>query len=219
MGTFLTETAVRKTFLDRMDEGEKLQAVARGTDLLGKPVYAGKTDRRGLILRLSRSYEVKEEESVPLGRLDKKLKRMALVKGTYLAPPGEPAFSSDKLHAVYDAERETLKGLLEPGEELMTVGMAREPGLGDKDYFYVAFTNQRVILARLRGRREVSQVEGVALADLESFEMRNGNDPVPIDIPVFQGQEERLFFSFADGLERRLLVTDLFGHRREDAPD
>lgn len=219
MGTFMTETTVRKTLIDRLDEGEQIEAVARGTDLLGRPYFVGKTDKRGLILRLSRSYEVKEVESVPLGKLDKKLRRMALVKGIYLAPPGEPPFKSDKEQALYRQEKQALEQVLEPGESVMTLGLCREPGASEATFYFLAFTDRRLLLAKLSGKREIGDIESIPLDALESFELRHGDDPVPIDIPLVASQEARLYLKYKDGPERKLLITDLFGHRREDAPD
>jgi Bacterial PH domain len=219
LASFITEVTVRKTLIDRLEDGEQLAVVARGTDLLGRPYFVGKTDKRGLVLRLSKSYEVKEEESIPLSKLDKKLKRMALVKGIYLAPPGEPPFKSDKERALFEAEKESLKQVLEPEESIMTLGLCRDPGMSGKSFYYIAFTDRRIILAKLSGKREIADVEGIPLDELESFELRHASDPVPIDIPVVTGQEERLFLQFKNGQERKLLITDLFGHRREDAPD
>jgi hypothetical protein len=219
MSSFLTETTVRKALIVRLEEGEQIEAVARGTDLLGRPYYVGKTDKRGLILRLSKSFEVKEEESVPLGKLDKKLKRMALVKGIYLAPPGEPPFKSDKERSLFEMEKEALEQVMEPGETIMSLGLAREPGHGEGAFYYLAFTDRRIVLARLSGKREIADVEGIPLGELESFELRNGDDPIPIDIPLVASQESRLYLQEENGTRRRLLVTDLFGHRREDAPD
>ncbi|MHB8896260.1 MAG: hypothetical protein ACYC99_13930 [Candidatus Geothermincolia bacterium] len=215
----MTETTVRKQLLDFLEEGEQIEAVARGTDLLDRPHYAGKTDRRGILLKLSKSYEVKGKEIIPLGKLDKKLRRLALGKGLIMSPPGEPAFKNDKERGLYEASSETLKKRLEEGESVLTMGMARHPDLKDPKYYYLAFTDKRFVMAKLSGNRDIYLVDGVPLDELESFELRHGDDPIPIDIPLFMGQEERLYVRYKDGSERTFLVTDLFGHRREDAPD
>src|SRR5665647_39954 len=107
----------RNALADRLAEGEKLDAVARGTDLLGRPHYVGKTDRRGIVLRLSKSYEPRDEESISLKKLDKKLSRMAIGKGLWLSPPGELHFSTDKEKALFNSEKEALEEHLEEGEE------------------------------------------------------------------------------------------------------
>lgn len=65
----------------------------------------------------------------------------------------------------------------------------------------------------------MEEVEAVQLADIEDFYLLHGKKPVPIDTPLFSGQELSLQLRFADGRERRFLLTDLHGHRREDAPD
>jgi len=219
VGTFITETSVRNALSDRLAEGEKLDAVARGTDLLGRPHYVGRTDRRGIVLRLSKSYEPRDEESIPLKKLDKKLSRMAIGKGLWLSVPGEPHFSTDKEKALFNAEKEALEEHLDEGEELMTLGMARDPDISRTLFYYLAFTDRRLMMARLRGDRVIGDVEGIPLAALESYELRNGDDPVPIDIPAMSSQEQKLFIKYKGGRERKFLMTDMFGHRREDAPD
>lgn len=219
MGTFITETSVRNALSDRLGEGEKLDAVARGMDLLGRPHYVGKTDRRGIVLRLSKSYEPKDEESIPLKKLDKKLTRMALGKGLWLSPPGELHFSTDKEKALFNTEKEALEEHLEDGEELMTLGMAKDPDISKPAFYYLAFTDRRLMMAKLSGDRVIGDVEGIPLAALEFYELRNGDDPVPIDIPAMSSQEQKLFLKYKGGRERKFLLTDMFGHRREDAPD
>lgn len=219
MGTFITETSVRNALSDRLAEGEKLDAVARGTDLLGRPHYVGKTDRRGIVLRLSKSYEPRDEESISLKKLDKKLSRMAIGKGLWLSPPGELHFSTDKEKALFNSEKEALEEHLEEGEELMTLGMARDPDISRILFYYLAFTDRRLMMARLRGDRVITDVEGIPLAALEFYELRNGDDPVPIDIPAMSSQEQKLFIKYKGGRERKFLMTDMLGHRREDAPD
>ena len=219
MGTFITESSVRNAFSDRLADGEKIEAVARGTDLLGRPHYVAKTDRRGIALRLSKSYEPREEESVPLRKLDKKLQRWMIGKGLWLSPPGELHFSTDRERALFTAEKEALEEHLEEGEEIMTLGMAKDPDPSRIVYYFLAFTDRRLMMARLKGDREISDVEGIPLAALESYEMRNGDDPVPIDIPAMSSQELKLFIKYKGGRERKFLVTDMLGHRREDAPD
>jgi hypothetical protein len=109
MGSFITETSVRNVLLERLADGEKLDAVARGIDMLGRPHYVGRTDRRGIVLRLSKSFEPRDEESIPLKKLDKKLTRMALGKGLWLSPPGELHFTTDKEKALFAAEKEALE--------------------------------------------------------------------------------------------------------------
>jgi hypothetical protein len=218
LGTFLTETTVRKVLLDLVDEDESIEAVTRGTDLLERPVFVGKTNRRGLLVRLSRSFEVKETETIPLGKLDRKLRRMALVKGTYLAPPGDLLSRTDKEKALFESAKELLELDLESGESIITLGMARD-GNKDPAYFYVAFTDRHIILAKLAGKREIAETESMELGDIEAWELLVGDDPVPVDIPLLSSQEQRLVIRRGDGTERRLLITDLFGHRREDAPD
>lgn len=64
----------------------------------------------------------------------------------------------------------------------------------------------------------MEEVEAVRLADIEDFYL-HGKKPVPIDTPLFSGQELSLQLRFADDRERRFLLTDLHGHGREDAPD
>jgi len=219
VGTFITETSVRNALSDRLAEGEKLDAVARGTDLLGRPHYVGKTDRRGIVLRLSKSYEPRDEESISLKKLDKKLSRMAIGKGLWLSPPGELHFSTDKEKALFNSEKEALEEHLEEGEELMTLGMARDPDISRILFYYLAFTDRRLMMARLRGDRVITDVEGIPLAALEFYELRNGDDPVPIDIPAMSSQEQKLFIKYKGGRERKFLMTDMLGHRREDAPD
>ena len=219
MGTFLTETTIRKQLIDMLDEGEELEAVARGTDLLARPHFAGKTDRRGILLRLSRSYEVKDIEIIPLHKLDRKLRRYALAKGLILAPPGEPAFKNDKEKALFEAGMEAIARRLDEGESVVTMGMARDPGLAEPKYYFLVFTDRRFLIAKLSGNRDIYMVDAIPLDELEQFELRHGGDPIPIDIPLITGQEERLYARFKDGRERTFLVTDLFGQRREDAPD
>ena len=218
MGQFLTETAVRRVLIDLLDEGESIEAVARGTDLLGRPVFVAKTDKRGLVVRLSKSFEVKEQETIPLGKLDKKLKRMALVKGLYLSPPGEPVFRSEKETSLYQAARSLLKEQLEPEESLVTIGMARDGDVKPR-YFYVAFTDRRVMLARLSGKREIEDVESFPLSRSRPGRLAAATPPVPADIPSLASQEQRLYLQTKDGTERMLLLTDFLGFRRDDAPD
>lgn len=218
MGAFLTETTVRKKLIDYLEEGEELEAVARGTDLLARPYFAGKTDRRGILLRLTKSYEVKDEEIIPLKKLDKKLSRYALGKGLILAPPGEPALKNEKEEKVYASAVEALGRRLDDGETVMTMGMARDPGKDEPKYYFLAFTDRRFLMAKLSGNRDIYMVDAIPLDELESFELRNGDDPIPIDIPLFTGQEEELWVTYKDGRERRFLITDLFGARRGDAP-
>ena len=219
MGTFLTETAVWKRMIDELEEGERLEAVARGTDLLARPHFAGKTDRRGILLRLSKSYEVKGREVISLKKLERKLRRYALGKGLIMAPPGEPAFKSDREKEVFDAAVESLGRRLEEGESVMTMGMARDPGHEDPKYYYLAFTDRRFLMAKLSGNRDVYMVDGVPLDGLESFELLHEDVPIPIDIPLITGQEEKLVVKRKDGRERTFLLTDLFGSRRGDAPE
>lgn len=205
-------------FIERLDEGESIEAVARGADLLGRPVLVARTDKRGVLLRLNKSFEVKGKETISLGKLDRKLRRMALVKGTFLSPPGEPVFRNDREKELYDAARDAIGRVLEPEENLMTLGLARDSNL-DPEYFYVAFTDRRVLVARLFDRREIVETRSIPLADLETWEARSGEDPVPIDVPIMSNQDQRLYLKTADGEEIKLLSTDLFGFRREDSPD
>jgi len=219
MGSFITETSVRNVLSERIADGEKLDVVARGTDMLGRPHYVGRTDRRGIVLRLSKSYEPRDEESIPLKKLDKKLARMALGKGLWLSPPGELHFTTEKEKGLFATEKETLEEHLEEGEEIMTLGMARDPDISRIVFYYLAFTDRRLLMARLRGDRVIADVEGIPLAALEFYELRNGDDAVPIDIPAMSSQEQKLYLKYKGGRERKFLLTDMFGHRREDAPD
>jgi hypothetical protein len=219
MDVFLTEATVKATLEEAMDPGEVLEAMARGTDLLGRPHFAGKTDKRGILLRLSKDFEVKERQYIPLTKLDKKLKRFALVKGLFLSPPGETAFRTDKEDALFASEQEALKEYLEPEDSFVTLGMGRDPGLGSETFYFVAFTNSRLILARLSGKREVEATDVIPLDALESFEMKHNGNPVPIDRPAIASQDQTLFLKYKSGRERKVLITDMFGHRREDAPD
>ena len=219
MGTFITETSVRNALADKLEEGERIEAVARGTDLLGRPCYAGKTEKRGIVLRLSKTFEPKDVEFIPLKKLDKKLRRLALVKGLYMAPPGDAPFRSDKEKSLFESEKEGLQEHLDPGEEIMTLGMAREPDTSKPTFYFLAFTDKRLMMAKLSGSRQIDGVEAIPLAALETYELRQGDDPVPIDIPLMESQEQKLFIKYKGGRERKFLLTDLFGHRREDAPD
>ena len=219
MDVFLTEATVKATLEEAMDPGEELEATARGTDLLGRPHFAGKTDKRGILLRLSKDFEVKERQYIPLNKLDKKLKRFALVKGLILAPPGETAFRSDKEDALFASEKETLKEYLEPDDSFVTLGMGRDPGLGSEMFYYIAFTNSRLILARISGNRKVEATDVIPLDALDSFEMKHNGNQVPIDRPAIASQDQILYIQYKSGRERKVLITDMFGHRREDAPD
>jgi len=219
MGTFLTETAVRKRMIDQLEEGEELQAVARGTDLLARPHFAARTDRRGILIRFTKSYEVKDREVIPLKKLDRKLRRYALGKGLIMAPPGEPAFKSEREKEVFDAAMESLGRRLEEGESVMTMGMARDPGREDPKYYYLAFTDRRFLMAKLSGNRDIYMVDAIPLDELESYELMSEDVSIPIDIPLITGQEEKLVVKRKDGQERTFLLTDLFGSRRGDAPE
>jgi hypothetical protein len=218
---FMTEETVKKAFDGILTDGEQIEAVARGTDLLGRPHYAAKTDKRGILLKLSKSYEVREKDTeiIPLGKLDKKLRRYALGKGLILAPPGDPAFKNDQEKALYKSSKEAVEKKLEDGESVMTMGMARDPGIKDPIYYYLAFTDRRFVMAKLSGNRDIYKVESVPLELLGSYEIRHKDDPVPIDVPFISNQEDALVITYKSGSERRFMLTDIFGHRREDAPD
>jgi len=217
----MTESTVRRAFDGVLEDGEQIEALARGTDLLGRPHYAAKTDKRGILLKLSKSFEVrdKDTEIIPLGKLDKKLRRYALGKGLILAPPGDPAFKNDKERALYETARAAVEKKLEDGESIITMGMAHDPGIKDPIYYYLAFTDRRFIMAKLSGNRDIYKVESVPLELLDSYEVRHKEDPVPIDVPFITSQEDGLVIKYRSGSERRFMLTDIFGHRREDAPD
>lgn len=219
VGTFLTEVAVRKMLIDLLDEDENVEAVARGTDILGKPIFAVRTDKRGLLVHMTRSFKVKDKDTMTLAKLDKKLRRLALVQGTFLSPPGEPAFRNEKEKDLYEAEKTAIKRLLEPDESIMTLGLARDTNLDDANYYYVAFTDRRVMIGRLFDKREIVDTQSLPLSEIESWDALSGENPVPLDVPIISSQDQRLHFKLADGSKRKLLVTDLFGFRREDSPD
>jgi hypothetical protein len=154
-GDLITERSVRAAFSAMVDEGEKIESVRRGFDMMGRP------------------------------------------------------------HAL---AVDSLTKLIEQGEAFTTVGLCREKEAGlATSFLYVVLTDKRIVFARLSDKREVQESEGVPLSDIADIALFHGSDRVPLDTPLFASQELILHVDYKGGRQRRFLVTDLFGHRREDA--
>lgn len=220
MEGFLTEETIRHTLSGLLEAGEVLGQVQRGVDSFGRPHMLAETDRRALLVRFSKSFDLNSAKTIPLNRLEKKLKGYARLEGLALAPPATPLVRGDGEYGLFMHARDTVSESFGPGEKLITLGLCRErEAWFMTSYYYVAFTDSRVLLMRLSKNREVEEVESVPLEEVSGFSLLHDRKPVPIDTPLFSGQELSLQFRFADGRERSFLLTDLHGHRREDAPD
>jgi|GEM_PF-958766 len=217
-GDLITERSVRAAFSAMVDEGEKIESVRRGFDMMGRPHALAVTDRRALFVKLSKSFELKSTKAIPLARLDKKLKGFERLDGLKLVDARLPTVASERERSIYELAVDSLTKLIEQGEAFTTVGLCREKEAGlATSFLYVVLTDKRIVFARLSDKREVQESEGVPLSDIADIALFHGSDRVPLDTPLFASQELILHVDYKGGRQRRFLVTDLFGHRREDA--
>jgi hypothetical protein len=103
-----------------------------------------------------------------------------------------------------------------PGEELITVGWAAEKGT---KYYYVALTNQRILLIRLSMFYKVKGEESIELSDLEAASMEEGFRYAPIDMQLLSSMlETSLYLKTRDGKKRAMRFNRFIGYPNTEIP-
>jgi hypothetical protein len=121
------------------------------------------------------------------------------------------------------ALKPTLEGMekavsevMEPGEELKTVGWAWEKGLR---YCYVALTNKRLITLKLSMLYRVKDSEGVPLADLEGCSIYEGCRYAPPDSRLLSRMAETpLYVKTRKGIKRCFRFSEVLGLDNRSVP-
>jgi hypothetical protein len=105
---------------------------------------------------------------------------------------------------------------LQPGEELLTVGWASEKGF---KYYYVALTNQRLILVRFSMTYKVKDAESISLPELEAASIYEGFEYAPIDIKLLSSMvETSLYIKTKDGGKKAFRFPVVLGLNNKEVP-
>jgi hypothetical protein len=111
---------------------------------------------------------------------------------------------------------QAVSGFLRPDEELVTVGWASEKGVR---YYYVALTNQRLLIVRLSTFYKVKGEESIPLGELEACSIDDSLKYVPVDMAMISRMAETpLYLKTSDGRKRVFRFANIMGLANKEVP-
>jgi hypothetical protein len=105
--------------------------------------------------------------------------------------------------------KEAASQLMEPEEELVTVGWASEKGV---KYYYVALTSRRLLIIKLSAMYKVKSAESIPIEDLEGVSIYEGYKYATPDVQLISRlAETSLYVKTKAGKKRAFRFPKILG--------
>lgn len=225
MTTFLTGEVIGELMSQFLEPDETILKVAQG--FAGEHVFVAFTDRRVIMSHFSTELDPFKIEYIPPDKFEKKARSVKRWIGLRLLPAETPRVKNAAEFSQYLSLTEDVCPFLDDAEKLLTVGMTRDDYSFSSEYQLVGFTADRIFVLEmlLSGKWELSY--SMPLSRLEECGVVINNELAPIEVPLFSIDRKNktrriidtmLHFKDDRGLERKMLVTNLFGQLQMDYP-
>jgi hypothetical protein len=112
--------------------------------------------------------------------------------------------------------KEAVSQFLNAGENLVTVGWASQKGV---KYYYVALTDQRLLIIKLSMTYKVKGAESIPLSELEGCSIYEGFKYAPVDAQLISSMvETSLYVKPKSGKKRAYQFPAIIGLNNKEVP-